>query len=433
MRLRFAVLASVLTSFVVIAAPGIVNAAPRHNDGLTINALPHRIVSGEGVLIYGQLKGTGDAGKTIVLFHHVIGSHQGYVKIGQTLTNSIGQYEFTREVGVVRTNRSWFVREAGVTGVHSRTVYEHVDALVSLAATKTVTDTNHPVVFYGKVSPNHPFERVLLQEQRGTVGDDWKTIDSTYTGPGSSYYIAHSWRHVRDEGIHTLRTVFVGDARNDRGASDPVTVTVVQAQVPGFTITSSAPIIAEGQPVTISGVLTSTAAAPTSVTLYGHQDGQRYQAIASTTTGTDGSYSFALTGALAPTHNEVYQVRTTLAPKRHTAQLFEGVQDVIKLSPGSSTATVGQPVTFTGTVAPNLVNHRVYLERKGDDGDWHNIAVTTVNSASGFTFTREFGDPGAKLLRARIYGGPENIGAVSTPVTVTVSGVASLGSLPPAS
>ena len=55
MRLRFTVLASIVTALMALAIPGVGNAAPKHNRGLTINATPNPILAGEGVLIYGQL------------------------------------------------------------------------------------------------------------------------------------------------------------------------------------------------------------------------------------------------------------------------------------------------------------------------------------------------------------------------------------------
>ncbi len=110
MRPRFAVLASALTALVVMAVPGLADAAPRHNHGLTINATPNPIIAGEGVLIYGQLKGTDIAGQTIVLYHHVNDSGKRLQRIGQRPPPTHGFYEFTRDEGVVQTNRSWFVR-----------------------------------------------------------------------------------------------------------------------------------------------------------------------------------------------------------------------------------------------------------------------------------------------------------------------------------
>src|SRR5207247_481613 len=126
--------------------------------------------------------------------------------------------------------------------------------------------------------------------------------------------------------------------------------TVEQKQVPGFTIHSSDPIITDGQSVTLSGVLdqpgSATPEPSTSVTLYGRTVGQSLHALATTVTGADGSYSFTQ----MPINNEVYRVRTTLAPHRWTAPLFEGVQDVVMLSASTTTVPIGGPIMFVGNV-----------------------------------------------------------------------------------
>jgi hypothetical protein len=429
MRLRFAVLASVLTALVVVAAPGIVNAAPRHNHGLTINATPNPINAGDGVLIYGQLNNPPISDQTIILYHHIGGSHQGFTEIGRATTDAHGFYEFTRVEGVVLTNRSWFVREAGIHGVHSRTVREHVGALVSLAASSPTALTNHPITFSGHVSPNHAFERVFLQEQKGN-SDDWTTLKSGRLGAGSNYSIPYRWRVP---GAHDVRVVFRGDLRNDRGASDPVTVTVQQTQVAAFTINSSAPIIGYGQSATISGTLfmrsTTTPEPNTAVTLFGRSAGQSgFTALGAGTTDSSGHYSFTV----SPPNNTVYVVRTTLPPLRNSAALFEGVRDVVTFASSPLSSTVGGHVTFTGTVTPDKAGHVVYLQRLGADGDWHTVEVRIVHSDASFSFGWTFGSTGAKEFRARIPGGPFNLGGASPPVTVNVT-LPPVSALPPAS
>ena len=76
---------------------------------------------------------------------------------------------------------------------------------------------------------------------------------------------------------------------------------------------------------TISGVLyqpgTTTPEPSTSVTLWGRVAGQaHFSAIESTTTGSDGSYSFIE----KPGQNTQYQVRTTFKPHRHSAVSVRG-------------------------------------------------------------------------------------------------------------
>lgn len=429
MCLRLAVLASVLTTLAGVGVPGLVSAAPRHNHGLTINATPDPILAGEGVTIYGQLNETPVASQTIVLYHHIAGSGSGYTPVSRTTTDSNGFYEFTRAEGVVMTNRNWFVREAGKPRVHSRTIRERVAALVSLSASATSADTNHAIVFSGHVTPNHASEHVLLQEQTGS-GDDWRTLDRGSLGPDSNYAISYRWRVP---GERDVRVVFPGDDRNIRGESDPAEVTIQQTQAPRFSINTSAPIINYGQSATISGVLdvpgTTTPEPDTAVKLCGQTAGQsRFVCNSATMTKADGSYSFTV----APTENELYQARTSLPPRRHSAVLIEGVRDVVTMTASSTSSTVGGQVTFTGTVTPDKAGHAIYLQRLGTDGDWHTVEVGHLNTGSTFQFSWTFGTAGTKQFRARITSDRRNVGGASPPVTITVA-PAPASSLPPGS
>jgi plastocyanin len=152
--------------------------------------------------------------------------------------------------------------------------------------------------------------------------------------------------------------------------------------------------------------------------------------VADTTTGMDGSYTFP---PQTPNYNTVYQVRTTMAPRRHSAVLFEGVQDVVTLTPSSTTSQVGGQVTFTGTVLPDKAGHVIYLQRLGADGDWHNEEIRIVNNASTFQFAWTFGKAGTYQFRARITGDGDNVGAASPPVTIQVAPTTNPATLPPAS
>ncbi len=420
MRPRIAVLASLAATAAlagVAAAPGVAGAAPKHNRGLTINVTPNPINAGDPVLIYGQIKGSDVVGKTVVLYHHVSGGPSGYSVVQHTTTTALGFYEFTRADGVVSTNRSWFVRQAGDPSVHSRTVYERVAALVSLTASQTTVDTRKPVFFTGRVTPNHAFERVLLQRQVG--GDDWRTVGSGRLGPGSNYRIR--WSTGVPES-YTLRTVFTGDRRNIGGESDSVTVTVEQAQMPDFTINTSQPIIKEGDTATISGVLdmpgTTTPEGSTSVTLWTRRaDQAHFHALTSTMTDAAGNYQFSV----QPAQNVLYQVRTTMAPHRHSAVLFQGVHDVITLAESAASVSQYEPLTLSGAITPDKAGHVVYLQRLGADGDWHTVARTRVRGDSTYQFVRRIGEVGTFSYRARILGDENNVGSASSPVSVTVN------------
>jgi hypothetical protein len=430
MRLRVCGLACALTALGSIVAAGPASAAPRHNHHLTIAAAPNPVSAGEGVVIYGRLFGPNSGNEPITLYHHVFGGRFGYRRVSMTTTNGSGYYEFTRAEGVVETNRNWFVR--GPDGSHSRTMHERVMPLVSISPSSTSTDTAHPVVFTGHVDPNHAFERVLLQQENGN-GDDWRTLRSGRLDANSDYTIPYRWRRA---GVHDVRVVFRGDYRNVRGVSDSVTIDIEQAQVPGFTINSSEPIAPALGSVTISGVLdqpgTSTPEPNTIVQLWGRHPDQRFRPLVDTTTASDGSYSFSQPGL---TTNTVYYVATLKmphTPRRQTARLFQGVQDVVTMQSSTSSTTTGQPVTFSGTVTPDKAGHVIYLQKLGKDGDFHTVAISFVRFDSTFQFHWAVGAPGTHTFRARITSDERNVGAVSPPVSITAT-TPPASSLPPAS
>jgi hypothetical protein len=418
MRLRFTVLATVLAALASAAVPAAAGAAPQHNRGLTIHAVPHNIIAGEAVLIYGQLQGADHSNQVIHLYHR-INPGPVFTLIGTTRTNANGQYEFVRAEGIVESNRSWFVR--GPFFTHSRTVHERVAALVSLAASSASGVTRNPIIFSGHVTPNHVGETVLLQSEVTTgTGNQFKTLKRVRIGPGSNFQAPLSFRVP---GAYSIRAYFPGDGRNTSAPSDLVAVVIQQAQTPDFTIQTSDPIVTNGSMYTISGTLyaagTTTPEPNTNVSLFARRpQGGPFREITTTTTASDGTYSFPNQES---TTNELYQVRTTFPPARHTATLFEGVQDVVTISSSSSTSTVGGHITFSGDVSPDKAGHVIYLQRLGKDGNWHTVEVRFVNASSTFQFGWTFGTAGVKQFRAQIDGGPANVGGASGPVTVDVT------------
>ncbi len=426
MRTRALVLAAIVCGLMTaLVAPMAANAAPRHNHGLTEAATPNPIVEGEGVLIYGRLTGADSANQTIYLYHR-LADQVGFSLVSKTTTNQYGFYEFVRADGVVLTNRNWYVVGPGDT--HSHTIHEKVASSLTLTTAATSATTAQVETFTGTVAPNHPHQVVELQDQSSITGSGWKTIAKGVTNADSAFTITHRFRIPGD---YTLRALLKSDRRNIAGSSDSVTLAVQQEQNPLFTINSSDPLLTDGQSVTISGDLYATGTTPdpaVPVTLYGRTATGPLHALASSTTGTDGSYSFSQT----PTTNTVYVVEETAAPKTRTAPLFQGIQDVVTLTPSSTTIAEGQADTFSGNVTPDKTGHWIYLQRQGTNGGWQDVAATQLTAGSHYTFSYAFGQTGTFTLRTRIYGGPADIGGASTPVTITVSGVAPASGLPTA-
>ncbi len=92
------------------------------------------------------------------------------------------------------------------------------------------------------------------------------------------------------------------------------------------------------------------------------------------------------------------------------------------MTSSSQTSTVGGQVTFTGSVSPDKAGHLIYLQRLGKDSNWHTVEIASVRPNSTFALGWTFGTAGTKQFRARITGGPVNVGSASTPpVTIDVT------------
>ena len=207
--------------------------------------------------------------------------------------------------------------------MHSRTVYERVAALVSIAANPTTADTGTPITFSGQVDPNHAGQRVL------PAGAD-----------RSDRRLAHAQERRAERELELLDLVPLALRRacatsgrcspatgEHSRCSDGVTVTIQQHQVPGLHDQHSQPIIPEGSSVKISGVLTArttTPEPPASRCGAGVADQAQFRrcqsrspAATEATLRPEADGQHALPGA--------HHVRAATATR---AVLFEGVRDV---------------------------------------------------------------------------------------------------------
>jgi hypothetical protein len=405
MRPRFAMRVGLLAAALVALLPAAAQAR-----GITINAAPNPATVGDSVFIYGQLNLPSHANRRVVLWHRVAGRPR-FTVVQVTHSDANGFYSFTRQPGAVDTNRNWV---ATVGRRRSRVVHERVIPEVTLDQPAPPYLTNHPITFTGKVTPAAPHvgERVLLQAATGQTGSGWRNIDRGHVGPGGAYSILHNFRQP---GERTLRVVLRRDRFNLRGTSTPVDIEVQQTQNQQFTLNTSANPIDAGASTTLSGTLAGPNNAGQTIQLFAHEWNTQYAPVATTLTDANGNYSFTQT----PIHNAVYQARA--GGGRRTAQVFEGVRDVVTITPSATTSTVGSSVTFTGSVAPSKVGHVIYLQRQGNDGSFHTIAVGTVGALSRYSFTHTFGSPGSKVFRAFVPGGPVNHAGASPAVTITVA------------
>ena len=411
-RLRLAGLGALMCMLLLLpaAAQARRHSSPngRHNISITVSDNP--VVAGDQLVIFGRLKGPNNGHRVVTLWHR-INPRPKFTPVQQTTTDGQGFYAFFRSQGVVNSNRNWYVRSLGA---RSRTVHERVFSLVTLSGpadgSNLLTGPAHKVTFTGTVAPFTAGDQVVLQRQSSDKGKGWHTIDRGRVQPGGSFSITHTFRVPGDADI---RVLVKGTRRNIASASNVLSYQISQAQNPNLTLNPSADPITVGQSVMLTGTLAGGGGQ--TVTLFAKTHGQQLAQVGQTTADPSGNYTFTQT----PLHNTIYQVK---GGGKSSAQLFEGVKDLLTASETPSTVAAGQSVTFSGTVAPDKTGHVIYIQRQNPDGNgFHTVQVGTVGPGSVYSISRRLFAPGTKVFRVLIPGGPLNQGAASQPFTVTVT------------
>jgi hypothetical protein len=295
------------------------------------------------------------------------------------------------------------------------------------------------VTFTGTVSPADAGAIVVLQRQNAITGNDWHRIDRGVVDASGNFTIVHRFIVPGDANI---RVLVRSQRRNVPSASNVLAYSISQAQNPALTIQASADPIAFGENVTISGKLGPGAGQPVAgqpLTLMARTRRQHgFGPVAQVITNTAGEYSFP---PQSPVNSTFYRVDSTVLVcpppppggvacknvrrRRHrisSAVLYEGVKDVMTAQVSATTVQAGQTVTFSGTVAPDHTGHVIYLERQNPHGSgFHVIQVSFVGAGSTYSIVHRLYAPGVKVLRVFIPGGPENQGAASPPLAITVT------------
>jgi hypothetical protein len=403
--------------------------SPGGRCAVNLNVAPRQITAGDSIVAFGRLRCTrrvNTAGQTVKLFEHSFGP-PGYTLVQSASTDAHGFYEFTQP-GVI-TNSSFYVRSHDAQSGRRRV---RVEAQVTLdgppEGTRLFTGAPNKVMFTGTVNPTNVGAHVIMQRQSALTGEEWHRIDSGVIDAKGGFEIVHTFVVPGDANI---RVLVRSQGRNVPSLSSTLTYAISQAQNPALTIEASLDPISFGQSVTISGILAGGAHMP--VTLLAHTDRQSFSPVAQVTTDGSGNYSFP---AQSPVNSTFYLVRTSIvecaagppvrapcaAPALSSAVLYEGVKDALSAAVSQTTVQAGQTLTFAGTVAPDHTGHIIYLERQNASGGGFHVAQTAfVGAGSAYAIVHRVYDPGTKVFRVKIPGGPENEGAVSAPFTIQVT------------
>ncbi len=181
---------------------------------------PDPSTAGDQVMIFGRVL-FAPAGTRVVLWHR-LPRQRHYTRVVTTTTDGSGFYSIPRGRGVVDTNRRWYVV---ARGKRSRTLYQRVHALVTLAASPVSVNPGDTVSFSGHIDPSHAFQRIRLEQQ---VNGGWKLLARALIGRGSNYSLSQK---LSTTGTFVFRAVLRGDRRNIRSSSAPITVTVGQSGI----------------------------------------------------------------------------------------------------------------------------------------------------------------------------------------------------------
>lgn len=411
--------------------------SPNGRCAIGMSIAPRQIAAGDPVVVFGRLRCANPAnaaGQEVKLFHHLTGlPGSGYSYVQSTTTEANGFYELSRADGVVETNRSWYVSARGARSAAKRI---RVAAQVSFkgpAQGQLLTGFANRVTFTGAVSPADVGARVILQRQNALTGNQWRHIDTGVVQAGGDFTITHTFVVAGDANI---RVLVRSQRRNVPSASEVLAYSVSQAQNAQLTIQASSDPISYGEAVTISGKLATDVSEP--ITLLArtlHQQG--FARVAQLDTNAAGEYSFP---AQSPVNSTLYRVQAAggscgveaspdtpgpvcpMMRRLSSAVLYEGVSDVLTAQASPAVVQAGQSVTFSGAVSPDHTGHVIYLERQNADGDgFHVIQVAYVEPGSTYSIVHRLYDPGTKVLRVYVPGGPENQGVASQRFTIQVN------------
>ena len=396
-------------------------AARKHSNpsgrcNININVAPRLATAGDAVVVFGRLHcrgraSAGASGKTVTLLQRTAGTG-GYAVAATTTTTPGGFYELT--LPSIQESSELYVRSHGAaSGRRAVSVSAQVTLSGPPEGTQLFTGAANKVTFTGTVSPADAGARVILQRQNAVTGNEWHRIDSGLVASGGSFSITHTFVVPGDA---NLRVLVRSQRRNLPSPSNLLTYEISQAQNHELTIQASADPISDGQSVTISGTVTAAPYQP--VTLLAHTARQHgFAPVGEIKTDGAGNYTFP---AQSPINSTFYEVK---GAGRLSAVLYEGVKDVFTTAEVSpATVQAGQPLTFSGTIAPDHTGHIIYLERQNGSGTgFHVVQVATVGAGSTYSIMHTVYDAGIKVFRVKIPGGPENEGAASQAFTITVT------------
>lgn len=382
---------------------------------VTLAAASTRVLVGESASLSGTV--TCSAGVAATPAHVDVYERSGPAGLGakalaQSAATTKGNFTMT---SAPLTASTVFVARIGHR--HARVAVQAAPA-VTLSAAPAPSDAGvasrlprTKIAFSGSVTPAVGGELVALQVCHAATGERWRSIGWTHTAADGSYTLDHV---LRTPGVTAVRTIVHPGDHLGVGLSETLSLQGSQPQQAALTIAASADPIVSGQAVGISGVLAGGSNAPVKLlarTLQGP-----FAVVAEGVTDEHGDYSFEQ----SPAEATVYRVTSGTTS---STGLREEVAFALVPAPAPATASVGDPVEFTGTLTPAAAGQPVVLERRGRSGvGFEPIAQGTVGAPPSYSVSFAFAKAGEYVLRLRAPGDGTHQGTTSAPFVLAVSG-----------
>jgi hypothetical protein len=160
--------------------------------GVTFAALPNPVLTGGTTTLAGQLTGTGNGGRDVVLQSNPFPYTQGFKAVGNKLvTDAAGNFSFGLQM--VPLNTQFRVALPDKPSVVSPIVVVSVSVRVSTHLGAKTVKRGHKLTFQGSVSPD-PNGGTPIAIQKLNSKNHWVTIAGTVTHPDggtSSKYSKH--------------------------------------------------------------------------------------------------------------------------------------------------------------------------------------------------------------------------------------------------
>lgn len=161
--------------------------------GVTFAATPNPVLTGGTTTIAGQLTGTDNGGRQVVLQSNPFPYVQGFKAIGNPLVTD-AQGNFTFGLQPVAFNTQYRVALPDKPSIASPIVVVSVSVKVTTHLGAHTVKRGHKLTFEGSVSPDDGGTPIAIQKQNSK--GRWVTIAGTATHPGSGTSARYS-KHVK--------------------------------------------------------------------------------------------------------------------------------------------------------------------------------------------------------------------------------------------